>query len=502
MCSRIAAAAASAIAALAWPSLADDARDLRAWLQDCQAIIPRVQPYLAATDGRRIAGQMANDFARSCVQWAQSRDRNAHAQTKVNHDLATSIAHDLGRYAAPPLARWVADCQHIQDAANQILRLKPLDHMGQKNDAVMQAINHARDCLSAARSNVPDILTKTQGHHDAAQASWIQVRQSQGPLFQFGTTFMFQGEEGKVWAHTDCLTTGPRPLVIFLHGSNNSPHWLHPALDETWPPIAYAANKDNYKKDKRYQNTTDKTWMVHVGKLAQKMIDEGVLAPLVIAAPTNFVDDGQPWKNLNLKALVDAIAQTAKASGVQIDLDQVAVVGHSAAGGYPHNGLDKIADDRGAFAGHQLRMFGMADSAIEMAATYAGALASNKRTAVYALHKMNGGFSSTGGNDTGTNINVGRAFGATHEMKSGFVVHENRADMVSALDNQGASPLRMAIKIDVNKISSYRAAWTTAGGYREPTDHHAEPHNDMVPLFAWYALPRFFPGQWTWAATK
>ncbi len=305
------------------------------------------------------------------------------------------------------------------------------------------------------------------------------AKKGTGPLFEFGATFKYQGEEAKVWAHPDCPGLGPRPLVIFLHGSNRGPYvWAHPALDERYPP-AYP----------------DKKWMVHVGKLAQKMIDDGLVTPLVIVAPTNggapAPTQHQPWAKLDLKALIDAVIQTVQASGVQIDLDQVAVVGHSAGGGYPGHGLDKIAEAQAMFGGHKLKVFGITDTEIRgTSARYLKELGNNKTTAIYALHKLGGGWVS-GGDLPGSNKAFGIGMGATHHKTSGFVGHEDPGSMAEdCYDNDRASPLRMTVKINTAKIDGYHAAWTAAGGYKTTIDDF---HNDMVPLWAWWALPRFFP---------
>src|SRR5207248_10934724 len=69
-----------------------------------------------------------------------------------------------------------------------------------------------------------------------------------GPLFENGIEFDYNGNKARVWAHPHCFSAGPRPLVIALHGINGKTRKLYPALDENG---------------------------IHVGKLAGKLIDDG-----------------------------------------------------------------------------------------------------------------------------------------------------------------------------------------------------------------------------------
>ena len=296
-------------------------------------------------------------------------------------------------------------------------------------------------------------------------------------LFDNGLLFKYQKEDGVVWAHKSCARS-TCPLVIFLHGSNKPPVWPYPSLDERFPsPIP------------------DRKFMVHVGKMAQKMIDAGKVTPLVIAAPTNG-GTGQPWASLDLKSLVGTVVDAVRGSNVTIDLDQVGVVGHSAAGGYPGRGLDRVAAAKATFDGHELKVFGITDTNITQgaAANYAKALKSNRTTAIYALHKMGGGW--TTGDSPASNTSFGKGLEANHKMTSGLIGYENAASLVGpCLDNDGAAPLRMTCKIDARKINGHHAAWAATGGYKERPDKANEFHNDMVPLWAWWALPRFYPKQ-------
>jgi hypothetical protein len=293
-------------------------------------------------------------------------------------------------------------------------------------------------------------------------------------LFDFGLVFKHAGQDARVWAHKSCKGQ-TCPLMIFLHGSNKPPVWVFPAMDERVPNPA-----------------PDKKFMVHVGKLAQKMIDDGLVTPLVIAVPTDG-GTGTPWGSLDLKQLVNDVVSTVSKDHVKIDLDSVGVVGHSAGGGYPGRGLDRIAEQKATFDGHKLKVFGITDTNITLgtAQKYAKLLKDNDTTAIYALHKMGGGWVTY---DSGvSNTMFGKGLGAEKKVTS-LIGNEKAADLVgTCLDNGGATPLRMTCKINFTKINAYHAAWEAAGGYKTRPDKAGEYHNDMVPMWAWWALPRLFP---------
>jgi hypothetical protein len=257
-----------------------------------------------------------------------------------------------------------------------------------------------------------------------------------------------------------------------LHGSNKPPVWVYPALDERFPPAA-----------------PDKVAMVHVGRLAQKLIDQGLVQPLIIAAPTDG-GTGTPWGTLDLGKLVDAISATTGPQGVTVDLDQVGVVGHSAAGGYPGRGLDRVAEQGGKFNGHVIKVLGVTDTSMSIPSGQK--YAKIPGVAIYALHKMGGGW--TTGDNGASNTNFGKAIGATHKMDAAnYLGNEKASDTVGGcLDNNGQEPLRVSCKIDVRRIIPTRASWEAASAYKRKQTL-PDYHNDMVPMWFWWALPRVFP---------
>lgn len=277
-----------------------------------------------------------------------------------------------------------------------------------------------------------------------------------GPLFDAGVDFQFGGNTARVWAHPHTFMAGPRPLVIALHGINGKSRHLHPALDEHG---------------------------VHVGKLADKLIEDGKVTPLLIAAPSEFSDG--PWASFEIAKFVAAVKAAVAAQSVEIDLDQVSVVGHSGAGGSRGRGLNKIAEAGGVFDGHKLKVFGIADTCItsENAKEYKDGLEGNKVTAVYALHKGTGGWKAYGGSQS-----FARALGADQIGKATEPAEDSQDVDDNVYDNGGATPQRVSIRIQVARLAPHHKEWKETGGYHGDVG----AHNDMVPMWFWWALPRFY----------
>ena len=327
--------------------------------------------------------------------------------TQVHAAAFQEHAHELPRPNGAPGAAPMADepTQPVDD--------KPED---KKEDKKVEVKPPTTPATSA-----------TEDHHAGPAGA--------GPLFESGVTFAYQGEEAKVWAHPRAANAGPRPLIIFLHGIN-APGYKHPSLDE--------------KAGKAGQ------W-VHVGKLAGKLIDDGKVTPLVVAAPTNA--SGSPWGKFDLAAFVNQVEQKARESGVEIDLDQVSLAGHSGAGGYPGRGLNKIAKEGAIFSGHKLRVFGIEDTCISSgnAAEYAKGLkdAGNTTTSIYAVHRHTGGWADSTYSGAGP---FAKALGAPTENKSKIVGNENLEDFESYYDNGEEKPARRP-PVNSRRASDLGPAW-------------------------------------------
>src|SRR6202022_4728539 len=110
-------------------------------------------------------------------------------------------------------------------------------------------------------------------------------------IFVRGEEFTHAGEKARVWAHPDTELLGPRPLVVYLHGIQKPAD--HPQLND-------------HIKTKS---------VAHVGMLAKRLIDEGKVEPLLIAAPT-YSPDGtkgaELWKKFDLAAFIEDLRKVLK----------------------------------------------------------------------------------------------------------------------------------------------------------------------------------------------
>ena len=276
-----------------------------------------------------------------------------------------------------------------------------------------------------------------------------------GPLFDLGVEFPFGGQPARVWAHPRCFHSGPRPLVVALHGINAKAREPHPPLNE-----------------KR----------VHVGKLAERLAADGKCTPLIIAAPTRFSD--APWGDFDLAKFVAAVEAAVASASVEIDRDAVSVVGHSGAGGgSAHRGMNLLAEKGGEFDGHKIKIFGLADTVVTLnnAEVYAKGLKDNSVTILYSLHKGTGGGNSYGGSQA-----FAKALGATEKAKA-LEPAEDDADIDDGWENTGKT--RISLRIKKDRLPKHHKEWKEAGGY------HAEvgAHFDMVPMWFCWALPRWYP---------
>jgi len=55
-------------------------------------------------------------------------------------------------------------------------------------------------------------------------------------------------------------------------------------------------------------------------------------------------------------------------------------------------------------------------------------------------------------------------------------------------DNAGKKPARISIRIKIARLSAHHKEWQATGGY-----HQTNAHMDMVPMWFWWAMPRFHP---------
>ncbi len=293
-----------------------------------------------------------------------------------------------------------------------------------------------------------------------------------GALFDWGVDFEFDNEgkkDARVWAHPRAARAGPRPLVIYLHGIKIPGE--HPQLT------------DRISRD----------WCLHAGKLAAAMIDAGQVTPLVMAAPTcaKHAGSGELWTKFDLGRFVAKVAEQVKGSGVEIDLDDVSVVGHSGAGCDGANGLHAIARHGATFDGHALKVLGFADTCASagLAAAAARGLKDNPTTAIYAVHKGHGGGSRGDAPEA-----YAKGFGAK-SRSTAFAGNENETGIDDFRDNGGATPARISAHLAAGALWAHEDEFVAAGAMKSGWNHGNgwAPHYVVCLLWTWYALPRFYP---------
>jgi len=289
----------------------------------------------------------------------------------------------------------------------------------------------------------------------------------EGPLFDAGIDIGYQGEPTRIWAHPRAAHSGPRPLIVYLHGINPTGK-EHPALSSDVGKPAGA-------------------WM-HMGKIAQGLISDGKVTPLAMAAPTHSAS--APWDKIDFEEFVNLCEAKFKEQGVELDLDQIAIVGHSGAGGYPGRGMNKLAEQNGMIGSHQVKVFGLADTRITTAAaaSYKSGLASNDTTIVYSIHRGTGGWADDEYQANGGNGPFSNALGATNQNTDKMVGEEHFDTIEDYYDNDGESPWRVSIKVK-QPMSAFLATWRAIGGYGQTDQGN---HFNVVPRWTSWALPRFF----------
>ncbi|MBS2026230.1 MAG: peptidoglycan DD-metalloendopeptidase family protein [Deltaproteobacteria bacterium] len=312
---------------------------------------------------------------------------------------------------------------------------------------------------------------QTQQQQDQKQD---QTPPGTGPIFEAGLDFKYKLGTARVWAHPKTKGNGKRPLIVYLHGNN--------AEGQTAPPL-----------DKE-----------HMGKLLKPQMDKGEITPLVIAAPThksvaNHSVSVMLWHSsaFDLSDFVTQVVAQAKEQGVEIDLDQVIATGHSGAGGISGHGMNRIASNHGKFtvdgAEHSLKVFGIMDTGFGSCDEWKKGLASADKTDMYVIHRESGGWGSGDYKNAGYSQGIASTLGCKHRLNSITGGKEEIDDCEDGWDNQGNSPFRMSLKINVKKLSKYHDLWKATGGW-QAIRGGAQNHWDMVPMWTWWAVPRYFPG--------
>jgi|GEM_PF-5850706 len=245
----------------------------------------------------------------------------------------------------------------------------------------------------------------TQGTKGSAVRKQGKPDSAPGDLFEAGHDFEHfhnypdgatgTGVKARVWAHKKALDAKSVPLLIYLHGDNGGLRQDFPQLFGPQPG--------------------SQGWL-HAGKLLSPLIDQGKVVPLLLACPSVKVSGGgELWipKQFDLSAFVkqvrEELAGNPETASIKIDLDRVAITGHSGAGGKgavppegkqrgrPGHGLNRVLEDRARFevdGEHELFLFGVMDTRIDdvFGKAIRDGVADNKTTSVYALHRPHGGW--------------------------------------------------------------------------------------------------------------
>jgi hypothetical protein len=285
--------------------------------------------------------------------------------------------------------------------------------------------------------------------------------------------------------------SGKLPLVVYLHGIST--------LKDLWGAGRLIADDATLKKDDASMN---------LGRLAGKLISDGKIKPLVVAAPSDRLKDlnGALWSTLDFGAFVDDVAKRVLLEyKIVIDLDKVALVGHSGAGCYLKMGLDKVAREGGKFkaggGNHTLMLLGLADTDIESmyskSVNDALAKAGNTTTIVYSVHK------GTGGNKYEGDTPYANGFGATRKLidvaaklKSKDLpsdvesVEQDAFDFYADNGDKAKPPTRTVAKVALGGkgVGRHWSDFVKAKAAADPRNDH----NKMPLVWSWYALQRYF----------
>jgi murein DD-endopeptidase MepM/ murein hydrolase activator NlpD len=316
-------------------------------------------------------------------------------------------------------------------------------------------------------------------------------------IFGDGHDFEYDNKNNKdarVWAHPAVAGAGKVPLLVFLHG--------------------IAATQDMDCNFPQLQNDLRKhSFACHLGRLAKSLVDGGKVRPLAIAAPTAHDNKSSTrlWRVFDLAKFVQRVVEEAKAAGVEIDLDEVMVAGHSGAGCDASNGLYKVAKEHARFqapdgSSRELRVLGFADTCARnaLARIAADGLKGDEKTAIYVT------FQGDGGGGPGTRDRAGSKNGS-YEEGYGCTKPKERAsgDPEAPAEHDefvwnGKDPGRYALHFSapdaVRSIFAHEGEWIAAGAVQKAWPKTGDgsgwaKHYGMTLVWTWYALQRFWPAR-------
>jgi murein DD-endopeptidase MepM/ murein hydrolase activator NlpD len=304
---------------------------------------------------------------------------------------------------------------------------------------------------------------------------------TEAEIFIHGEEFTHANHKARVWAHAETAELGPRPLLVFLHGIRK--------------PGNYPQLNDDIKTE----------YMVHLGMLAKKLIDEKKVEPLIIACPT-YSPDGEKgidlWRNFELSAFVEDLRKVLDQHGLRIDDEEVAVAGHSGAGCAGAGGLLKIIAHGAKFGDHPLKVLGFADTCCNDAA--GGIISKSLRkvdpkTVLYSMNRGHGG----GGYAEGGAKAWGDYLGAKHKVESPEYAFGEGPEISDYRTDGENPPRRFALKMPATPdkgvahdtaVFTHEKEWYESGAAAKGKLPGAMgTHYAMALNWTWYALQRFYP---------
>ncbi len=299
------------------------------------------------------------------------------------------------------------------------------------------------------------------------------------------------GTKARVWAHKDAHAAEKCPLIIYLHG-NNLKTKKHDYLQQDYPQLL------GPKLDSR--------GFLHAGKLLTPEIDAGKIVPMVLACPTVFKNGSEMWTSaqFDLSKFVEEVShQLDGFSGdahVVIDLDCVAITGHSGAGGNAGNGLNRVVEQNGVFTvdgqAHDLTLLGVMDTKtdVDFGKVIRKGLPRSKQIDVYALHRRHGGWPGSDQSHEG----LCKGLNAIVDFDTDAKLEQERDDLLSTEKPQHdpAKPLRrisIAVVQEDPKWNPTLTKWEKIpDAYKQ---YGWEHHFDVVGLWTVWAARRYFsPG--------
>jgi hypothetical protein len=336
------------------------------------------------------------------------------------------------------------------------------------------------------------------GHGKKPKGHAVAPKQTKAPsqddLFLTGYDFLHKppgaagaGTKARIWASKSAGKTDKYPLIIYLHGNNNS--GKHP-LRQEFPPLL------GPKADAR--------GFLHAGKLLAPEIANGNVVPLVVASLSLLLNGAELWTPtlFDLSTFVQevqgALAGFSFSDGttVTLDLDNVAVTAHSGGGGNPGNGLSRVVEQKGRFSvdksSHELTLVGVMDTRTDAFFGDLIRLSLSKNVDVYAVHRLTGGWNADKQSHEKFCKGLTRWGREEFVPDAGLEQEQALVTQEKPCCDSANAPLRVsiAVVVDDKAWTPYQAQWgKLPGAYKF---YGWEHHFDIIPLWTLWAARRYF----------